>query len=37
MKPAIICKLENGNGNPSVVTLVRIAAGLGRRLEISFA
>ena len=36
MKPANLCRLENGNGNPSVATLARIAAGLGRRLEISF-
>ena len=36
MKPANLCRLENGNGNPSVATLSRIARGLGRRLEISF-
>lgn len=36
MKPANLCRLENGNGNPSVATLARIAAGLGRRLEINF-
>lgn len=36
MKPANLCRLENGNGNPSVATLARIAAGLGRRLQISF-
>lgn len=36
MKPANLSRLENGNGNPSVATLARIAAGLGRRLEISF-
>ncbi|MDO4183378.1 MAG: helix-turn-helix transcriptional regulator [Coriobacteriia bacterium] len=37
MKPANLCRLENGNGNPSVATLARIAAGLGRRLEINFS
>ena len=36
MKPANLCRLENGNGNPSVATLSRIARGLGRRLEINF-
>jgi len=36
MRPQSLCRLENGNGNPSVATLARIAAGLGRRLEISF-
>ena len=36
MKPANLCRLENGNGNPSVATLSKIAHGLGRRLEISF-
>lgn len=36
MKPANLCRLENGNGNPSVATLEKIAKGLGRRLEISF-
>ena len=36
MKPANLCRLENGNGNPSVATLSKIAQGLGRRLEISF-
>lgn len=36
MKPANLCRLENGNGNPSVATLSKIARGLGRRLEISF-
>ena len=35
MKPANLCRLENGNGNPSVATLSKIAHGLGRRLEIS--
>ena len=37
MKAANLCRLENGNGNPSVATLERIAKGLGRKLEISFA
>ena len=36
MKPANLCRLENGNGNPSVATLSKIAAGLGRKLEIRF-
>lgn len=35
MKPANLCRLENGNGNPSVATLTKIADGLGRKLEIS--
>lgn len=36
MKPANLCRLENGNGNPSVATLNKIAHGLGRKLRISF-
>ena len=36
MKPANLCRLENGNGNPSVATLSKIAHGLGKRLQISF-
>lgn len=36
MKPANLCRLENGNGNPSVATLSKIAHGLGLKLEISF-
>ncbi len=36
MKPSNLCRLENGNGNPSVATLSRIAYGLGRKLKISF-
>lgn len=36
MRAANLCRLENGNGNPSVATLSRIARGLGRRLEINF-
>lgn len=36
MKPANLCRLESGNANPSVATLARIAAGLGKRLEINF-
>ena len=36
MRPSNLCRLENGNGNPSVATLEKIARGLGRRLEISF-
>lgn len=36
MRPANLSRLESGNANPSVATLARIAAGLGRRLEIRF-
>lgn len=36
MKASNLCRLENGNGNPSVATLEKIARGLGRKLEISF-
>ena len=36
MKQANLSRLENGNGNPSVATLSKIAHGLGRKLEISF-
>ncbi len=36
MKPANLCRLENGNGNPSVATLVKIAHGLNRKLKVSF-
>lgn len=36
MKPANLCRLENGNGNPSVATLNKIAHGLGRKLEVRF-
>ena len=36
MNASNLCRLENGNGNPSVATLEKIARGLGRRLEISF-
>lgn len=36
MKPSNLCRLENGNGNPSVSTLNKIARGLGKRLKISF-
>ncbi|MEG1831612.1 MAG: helix-turn-helix transcriptional regulator [Raoultibacter sp.] len=35
MQPANLCRLENGNGNPSVATLNKIANGLGRKLAIS--
>ena len=37
MKPANLCRLENGNGNPSVATLNKIAQGLGCKLEITFS
>ena len=33
---ADISKLENGNANPSLLTIKRIAAGLGKRVEIRF-
>lgn len=36
MKPANLCRLENGNGNPSLLTLAKIARGLGRELRIAF-
>lgn len=36
MKAANLCRLENGNGNPSVATLSKIAHGLGKKLQISF-
>lgn len=31
-----LSRIENGNGNPSVSTLQRIASALGKRLSISF-
>lgn len=31
-----ISKIENGNANPSIKTLKRIAAGMGKKLEIRF-
>ena len=34
---ADIRKLENGNANPSIKTLKRLASGLGCRLKIEFA
>ncbi len=36
MKRSNLCRLENGNGNPSVATLSKIAQGLGKTLEINF-
>lgn len=36
MKAANLCRLENGNGNPSVATLAKIAHGLGKKLQIGF-
>ena len=33
---ADISKLESGNGNPTLRTLQRLAAGMGRRLKIEF-
>lgn len=37
MKASNLCRLESGNGNPSVATLESIARGLGRKLVITFA
>ncbi len=34
---ADISKLEHGNANPSLRTLQRLAAGMGRKLKIEFA
>ena len=31
-----ISKIERGNGNPSVKTLQRLAAGMGKKLKIEF-
>lgn len=31
-----ISKLENGNGNPSIKTLKRLAAGMGMKVKIQF-
>lgn len=36
MRPSNLCRLESGNGNPSVATLDKIARGLGRKLDIRF-
>ena len=33
---ADISKLESGNGNPSIKTLQRLAAGMGMRVKIEF-
>ena len=33
---ADISRLEHGNGNPSVKTLKRLAAGMGKKLQINF-
>lgn len=33
---AYISKLENGNGNPSLKTLVKLAEVFGKKLQISF-
>lgn len=32
-----ISRLENGNGNPSLQTLKRLASGLGMKVEIGFS
>lgn len=34
---ADISKLENGNGNPSLKTLQRLAQGMGMELQVSFS
>ncbi len=36
MKASNLCRLENGNANPSVATLARIVRGLGGKLQINF-
>ena len=36
LKPSNLCRIENGNGNPSISTLLKIAHGLNRKLEIRF-
>lgn len=36
MKASNLCRLESGNGNPSIATLGKIARGLGRTLEVRF-
>lgn len=33
---ADLSKIENGNANPSLKTLKRLAEGLGKKLQISF-
>ena len=36
LQQANISRIENGNGNPSIATLNRIAQGMGKKLTISF-
>ena len=36
MKASNLCRLENGNGNPSIATLNKIAQGLDMKHRISF-
>lgn len=36
MKAPNLSRIENGNGNPSVATLNKIAKGLNKKLEIRF-
>ena len=36
LNPAAISKLENGNANPSLRTLQRLAAGMNTQLKIEF-
>lgn len=36
MRASNLCRIETGNGNPSLATLKRIAKGLGRKLVIDF-
>ena len=36
MKATNLCRLENGNCNPSISTLAKIAHGLGKKFQITF-
>ena len=36
IQQANISRIENGNGNPSVATLYKLAEGMGKKLVISF-
>lgn len=37
IQQANISRIENGNGNPSLATLTKIANGMGKKLIITFA
>ena len=37
IQQANISRIENGNGNPSLATLTKIANGMGKKLVITFA